>query len=77
MDDSIRAKMPRRIPSVLSAEEVQLLLGCLSEKHPLIVSILYGNALRLMECLRQRVKDLDFDRYRIMVGQGKGRKDSD
>jgi integron integrase len=71
----LRAKRPRRLPTVLSREEVRALLGRLSGQHLLMAQLLYGGGLRLMEVLRLRVKDLDFDLGRILVRDGKGFKD--
>jgi len=57
--DSIRAKKPRRLPTVLSREELQRVIGAMSGVHQLMAKLLYGSGLRLMECLRLRVKDID------------------
>ena len=70
-----RARTPERLPVVLSRSEVASLFGQLSGPLRLIVTLLYGAGLRLDECLELRVKDLDFERDRITVRQGKGRKD--
>ena len=75
LDDVIRAKRPRRVPVVLSRDEVQRVLGALDGVHWLMAGLLYGSGLRLMECLRLRVKDVDFARNEITVREGKGRKD--
>ena len=75
MDDIRRAKRPQRLPVVLSREEVQALLDELGGLDWLMASLLYGSGLRLMECVRLRVKDLDFVRGEVMVRQGKGGKD--
>src|SRR5690606_9169955 len=75
MDDIRRAKRPQRLPVVLSREEVQALLDELGGLAWLMASLLYGSGLRLMECVRLRVKDLDFVRGEVMVRQGKGGKD--
>ena len=75
MDGVVRAKRPRRLPSVLSRDEVQRLLAGMDGRPWLIASLLYGSGMRLMECLRLRVKDLDFDRLEITVRDGKGGKD--
>ena len=71
----VRARTPERLPVVLSRSEVASLFGQLSGPLRLIVTPLYGAGLRLDECLELRVKDLDFERDRITVRQGKGRKD--
>jgi len=73
--DAVRAKRPTRLPVVLSQEEVRRLLQELDGTMGLIGRLLYGCGLRLMELLRLRVKDVDFDRHQIMVRQGKGAKD--
>ena len=70
-----RAKKPKKIPIVLSKNEVELILSYLTGKHRLMVQILYGSGLRLKECLRLRVKDLDFERGQIIIIDGKGNKD--
>jgi integron integrase len=71
----VRAKQPRRLPAVLSRDEVRSLLAGLSGRHRLMAQLLYGSGLRLMECLRLRVKDVDFRLRRITVRDGKGSKD--
>jgi integron integrase len=70
-----RAKRPRRVPVVLTLEEVKRVLARISGTHHLMASLLYGSGLRLMECVRLRVKDLDFDYRQIIVRDGKGQKD--
>nr|WP_233511771.1 integron integrase [Luteimonas weifangensis] len=75
MEDVVRAKRPQRLPVVLSVAEVQALLARMEGRPWLIASVLYGTGLRLMECLRLRVKDVDFARNEIMVRDGKGGKD--
>jgi integron integrase len=75
MEDVTRAKRPRRLPTVLSRGEVQDLLAQLDGRAWLLCSLLYGTGLRLMECLRLRVKDVDFSRNEITVRNGKGGKD--
>jgi site-specific recombinase XerD len=71
----IRARRPSRLPAVLSKAEVQKLLAVLSPEFQIMARLLYGSGLRLMECLRLRVKDLDFERREITVRDGKGMKD--
>jgi integron integrase len=73
--DALRAKRPRRLPTVLTKEETLRLIGCLSGTHQLMAKLLYGGGLRLMDCLRLRVKDLDFERRAIIVRDGKGGQD--
>jgi integron integrase len=70
-----RPKARIHVPVVLSKEEVLRLLNAVDGEHRLICQLLYGAGLRLMECLRLRVKDLDFDRKMIIVREGKGAKD--
>jgi len=70
-----RAQRPERLPVVLSQGEVRLLLGQLAGSMRLIAELLYGGGLRLLECLRLRVKDVDFARLQIIVRGGKGDKD--
>jgi integron integrase len=73
--DGVRARKPKRLPVVLSQGEIRELLRHLDGNHWLPVCLLYGSGLRLMECLRLRVKDLDFGHRAILVRQGKGGKD--
>ncbi len=73
--DSVRAKRPERLPVVLSREEVQRLLSQLAGRDLLIGQLLYGAGLRHMECLRLRVKDIQFDTKQLVVREGKGAKD--
>jgi integron integrase len=70
-----RAKRPRRLPTVLTREEVAAMLAQLKGTHYLMASLLYGSGLRLMECLRLRVKDLDFAYQQLTVRDGKGAQD--
>jgi len=70
-----RAKMPHRLPVVLSIEEVGSILTHLKGTMWIIGALLYGAGLRLQECLELRVKDLDFDQHQIVVRRGKGQKD--
>ncbi len=71
----LRPKRPKRLPVVLSRNEVFLLLNRLSGVHHLMASLLYGTGMRLMECVRLRVQDIEFDRNLILVRDGKGQKD--
>ncbi len=70
-----RAKRPQRLPVVLTRGEVALLLEPLDGVYRLLASLLYGTGMRLMECLRLRVKDLDFEYRQILIRDGKGQKD--
>ena len=69
------AKRPARLPVVLAKPETAALLGCMTGTTKTMASLLYGSGLRLFECLRLRVKDIDFERKQIVVRDGKGRKD--
>ncbi|GAC1446888.1 MAG: hypothetical protein NVSMB56_09900 [Pyrinomonadaceae bacterium] len=71
----VRAKIPKRIPVVLTREEVGCVLRNVSGVQHLMASLLYGAGLRLMECVRVRVKDVDFGYRQIIVRDGKGEKD--
>lgn len=73
----MRANRPKRLPTVLSKEEVRRLFAALPEKaaHRLIVELLYGTGMRISECCQLRVCDLDFDRGQIVIRGGKGNKD--
>jgi integron integrase len=73
--DAIRARKPKRLPTVLTIEEVLQVIGALSGTYELMAKVLYGTGLRLMECLRLRVKDLDFAQLQIIVRDGKGMDD--
>ncbi|MFT4248129.1 MAG: integron integrase [Pseudomonas sp.] len=75
MENVVRAKRPRKIPVVLSQQEVGRLLVALEGPCWLMASLLYGSGMRLLECLRLRVKDVDFARGEIVVRDGKGGKD--
>jgi integron integrase len=71
----IRARKPKRLPVVMSREEVKAVLANLSGDKKLMASLMYGTGLRLMECLRLRVQDVDFARKEILVRDGKGAQD--
>lgn len=73
--NAIRAKKPLRLPVVLTKAEVSKLINTLSGTQKIIGMLLYGAGLRLMECIRLRVKDIDFKRNQIVVRQVKGDKD--
>lgn len=77
LDEVTRAKRPARLPSVLNRREVTALLDAVEggAEMELIVRLLYGTGMRLLECLRLRVKDVDFTRREIVVREGKGNKD--
>ena len=73
--DIPHAKGPRRLPSVLSHREVLTVLRQLQGKHKLVVGLLYSAGLRIEECLKMRVKDLDFELRQVLLRDGKGQKD--
>ena len=75
LDNIERAKKPVRLPVVLNREEVKCLFSQLDGKMSLMASLLYGSGLRLMECVRLRVLDIDFSYSQIIVRSGKGNKD--
>jgi integrase len=73
--DAIRAQKPKRLPTVLTKKETLQVIGALSGTHELMAKWLYGTGLRLMECLRLRVTDLDFAQWQIIVRDSKGMDD--
>jgi integron integrase len=75
LDGVTAAKAPQRLPVVLTQAEVQALLRLMRGTPALIARLLYGSGLRITECLRLRVKDIDFQRCEILVRDGKGFKD--
>jgi integron integrase len=70
--DSVRAKKPARLPVVLTRAEAQQVLEGMTGTYQLMAKLLYGSGLRLMECVRLRVKDIDFERREITVRDAKG-----
>lgn len=72
---TLRAKQPKRLPVVLIREEINALFEQLENPHRLACRLIYGSGLRLLECLRLRVGDIDFDRKMITIRAGKGNKD--
>jgi integron integrase len=75
IENVIRAKPNRRIRVVFTRHEVQAILNNLCQPYRLMVALMYGSGLRLMETLRLRLKDIDFDRLVILVRESKGNKD--
>jgi len=75
MIDFKRADTPKKLPVVLTAEEAQQVLAMMDGMAKLIAQLLYGSGLRISECLRLRVLDLDFSYNQIQVRSGKGKKD--
>lgn len=70
-----RAKRPERVPTVMAKTEVGRVLAAMSGIYGLMAKLIYGSGLRLMECARLRVKDIDFERGQLIVRDGKGMKD--
>ncbi|HSE86718.1 MAG TPA: integron integrase [Candidatus Binatia bacterium] len=75
IDGVVRAKRPQRLPVVLTKEEVKKVLDRMNGTPRLMGILLYGAGLRLMECCRLRIKDIDFTRNEVVVRSGKGNKD--
>jgi integrase len=75
LDNVEQAKAPKRLPVVLNREEIQAILSRLGGTNWLIASLLYGTGMRIMECLRLRVQDIDMKRKEILIRDGKGFKD--
>lgn len=75
MDTMVRAKKPQRLPVVLNRSEVTLVLERMDGTYSLMARLLYGTGMRLMECCRLRVKDIDFGQREILIREGKGAKD--
>ncbi len=75
IDQFVRPKRSKHLPVVFSKTEIKHILEQLSGVHHLIVSVIYGTGLRISECLRLRIKDVDFERKQLIVRDGKGNKD--
>jgi integron integrase len=75
LGEVIRARQPTRLPVVMTREEVKAVLSRLKGEHWLMAAFMYGTGMRLMECLRLRVKDIDFGLNQITIREGKGDKD--
>ena len=71
----MRAKRPQRLPTVLTVSKVHAVLARLDGTIGLMVRLLYGTGMRVMECVRLRVKDLDFEMRQVTLRDGKGSKD--
>jgi len=71
----VRSKKAPRLPTVLTQDEVKLLLSQMSGTHALMARLLYGAGLRLLECLRLRIQDVDFGQRQLFIRDGKGGKD--
>jgi integrase len=74
LDNVVRAKRPQHLPVVLTRPEVREVLVLMSDVYGLMAKMLYGTGMRLMECVRLRVKDVDFERGEILIRDGKGGK---
>jgi len=72
---AVRPQKPERLPTVLAKSEALRVINALTGVHQLMAKILYGSGLRLVECIRLRVKDIDFAQHCLMVCDGKGEKD--
>lgn len=75
IEDVVRAKRPARLPEVLTADEVGAVLRLMDGVNGLVARLLYGTGLRILEALRLRVRDVDFEYRQIVVRAGKGNKD--
>jgi integron integrase len=75
LNAAVRARAPHRLPVVMTREEVRAVLEHLEGVHAIVGGLLYGSGLRLLECLRLRIKDLDPKRHQIIVREGKGDRD--
>ena len=75
LDGTVRASAPRRLPVVLSRDEVLRVLRRLEGVNRIMATLLYGSGLRLMDCLRLRVRDVNFHDHLLLIREGKGRKD--
>lgn len=72
---ALRAKKPKRLPTVLTKEDALTVIALLAHPYQLMTHLLYGSGLRLMECVRLRVQDIDYHRREVLVRDGKGSKD--
>lgn len=75
LDGITRAKVAKRLPSVLTVTETQRMMRHVSGTNGLIIKLLYGTGMRIKECLRLRVKDVDIERNQVTIREGKGNKD--
>jgi integron integrase len=75
LDEVVRARQPRRLPTVLSRDEVTAILSRLEGTARLVVLLLYGTGMRILECLRLRIQDVDFDLGHITIRNPKGGRD--
>jgi integrase len=75
ISSAVRCRVRRRLPLVLTVQEVERIIGHMEGTYRLMALLLYGAGLRLMECLRLRIKDIDMERRTVTVRAGKGDKD--
>jgi len=75
LDDVVRAKRPKRLPVVLSRDEIQRVLKLITGTNGLVARLMYGTGMRLMEVMRLRIKDIDLSYKQILIRSGKGDKD--
>jgi integron integrase len=73
--NAMRAIRPKHVPTVLTPKEVQTIINMMRDQNRLMAQLLYGSGLRVSECVRLRVKDMDFERRQLTVRDSKGRKD--
>jgi integron integrase len=73
--NAVRAKKPKRLPTVMAKDETMKVIAAVPAEHRIMVKLIYGSGMRLMECLRLRVKDIDFGNGYILVRDAKGMKD--
>lgn len=73
--NALRSKKPVRVPTVMTREETLKLIAMMHGTHQLMAKLIYGCGMRVMECIRLRVKDIDFELNQIIVRDGKGKKD--
>jgi len=73
--NAVRAKRPERLPTVMTRQEAMSVIQAMNGTYRIIAMLLYGGGLRAMECLRLRVKDVDFEQNQIIIREGKGAKD--
>jgi len=73
--NALRSKKPVRVPTVMTREETLKLIGSMHGTHQLMAKLMYGCGLRVIECVRLRVKDVDFAMNQVIVRDGKGKKD--
>jgi integron integrase len=73
--DAFRAKKPQRLPTVMTREETMRVIRVMTGTHQMMGKIMYGSGLRVLECVRLRVKDVDFEMNQIVVRDGKGKVD--